>query len=155
MRRIPFENEFDAAINWFGSFGYFSDAENLEVARGLYAAVKPGGQVLIEGLNKPWLLAHFEEKSEFTVDGILIRQRGRWNARTNRVHDTWRLTCGDEDERHKIVMRAYSGPEMRDLLRAVGCREIRLYGRVQGRLVNRLTRHSPRWMVVGRRPQDS
>ena len=28
MRRVELDGEFNAAFNWFGSFGYFSEADN-------------------------------------------------------------------------------------------------------------------------------
>ena len=49
MRKVDFDSTFDAAFNWFGSFGYFSDADNLNVCRCMYKAVKPGGQFLVDG----------------------------------------------------------------------------------------------------------
>jgi len=53
MRAIAFENEFDAAFNWFGSFGYFSDADNRAFCRRVMAALKPGGRFLVEGTTSP------------------------------------------------------------------------------------------------------
>lgn len=53
MREIDFDGEFHAAFNWFGSFGYFSDADNLAFTRRVLRALRPGGRFLVEGLNKP------------------------------------------------------------------------------------------------------
>ncbi len=45
MRRIDFQNEFDAAGNISTSFGYFArESDNMLVMRKLYKALKPGGK---------------------------------------------------------------------------------------------------------------
>ena len=151
MREIAFASEFDAVVNWFGSFGYFSDPDNLRFARKLRAALKPGGRLLVEGMNKSWLLANFQPRREMHVDGVHVRQHGRWNANKNRIHDNWTLSSGDKQERHRLVMRIYGGTEIRELLRAAGFRDITLYGKTVATLGS-LTRHSMRWIAIARRP---
>ena len=37
-------DRFDALVNWFTSFGYFSDAQNKAVLREFHGALKPGGR---------------------------------------------------------------------------------------------------------------
>ncbi|MDR7434998.1 MAG: class I SAM-dependent methyltransferase [Armatimonadota bacterium] len=42
MREIPFEDEFDAVINMFTSFGYFDDErDHLKVLQGVHKSLKP------------------------------------------------------------------------------------------------------------------
>ena len=150
MREIDFEGEFDAAFNWFGSFGYFSETDNLAFAKRVFAALRPGGRFLVEGINKSWLLRHFRPGAEESVAGVTIRRRARWEARTNRVRDTWTLSRDGMTERCRISIRIYNGTEMRRLLRAAGFGEIELYGRPP---VRRFTRHSRRLIAVARRPR--
>ena len=52
MRDLPFEAEFDAAFNWFSSFGYFDDAGNLGAARGGVAAPQTRGRWRVGGVKK-------------------------------------------------------------------------------------------------------
>ncbi|TBR21670.1 class I SAM-dependent methyltransferase, partial [bacterium] len=52
MRRANFAAEFDAAMNLWTSFGYFSTAaEDLAALRAARAALKPGGLFLLETIN--------------------------------------------------------------------------------------------------------
>ncbi len=44
LREMDFCEYFDAAANWFGSFGYFSEAENLQMILRYARSLKPGGQ---------------------------------------------------------------------------------------------------------------
>ena len=69
MRKIEFEEEFDAAFNWFTSIGYFNDAEEPAFCSRVLRALKPGGRFLVETMNKSWLLAHFLSRSGETIGG--------------------------------------------------------------------------------------
>src|SRR3984893_10207108 len=48
MRRIAFRAEFDAVVNLYTSFGYFTPAQNRAVLRRLARALRPGGRILID-----------------------------------------------------------------------------------------------------------
>lgn len=148
MREIGFDGEFHAAFNWFGSFGYFRDAENSAFCERALRALRPGGRFLIEGVNKSWLLAHFRAEGDQAIGGVRIRNRQRWDERTQRVRAEWTFTRGGASERRRISMRIYNGADLRRLLRAAGFRDISCYGAPP---LGRLTRHSRRIMVVGRR----
>jgi ubiquinone/menaquinone biosynthesis C-methylase UbiE len=53
MRAIPFQDESDAVINIFTSFGYLeTEAEDAEVLRAVHTALKPGGTLLLEFVNR-------------------------------------------------------------------------------------------------------
>ena len=149
MREIAFNGEFDAAFNWWGSFGYFSDADNLRFCGQVFQALMPGGRFLVEGPNKSWILSHFRPRYEQTVGGVRIVERGRWDARRERVVSTWSFYKGSVSERRRVSTRIYNGSEMRSLLRAAGFRDIRLFGHPP---LGRFTRHSKRVIAVGRRP---
>jgi SAM-dependent methyltransferase len=149
MRGIGFDAEFDAAFNWFGSFGYFSDADNLAFCRRVLAALKPGGRFLVEGMNKSWVLAHFRPRNETRVGGVLVTQRNRLAPGDRRIRTVWTLRHGRRTERHAISMRAFTGTELREFLRAAGFGEVRLYGPGG----SRFTRHSRRLIAVARKPR--
>jgi len=149
MRDIELNAEFDAVFNWFGSFGYFSDDDNLLFCERVFHALKPGGRFLVEGVNKSWLLAQFRGHQDHTVGSVRIVERARWDERSNRVISTWTFSKGNVNERQRVSMRIFNGAEMRSLLRAAGFREIELFGNPP---LGRFTRHSRRLIAVGRRP---
>ncbi|HEY7954640.1 MAG TPA: class I SAM-dependent methyltransferase, partial [Polyangia bacterium] len=55
MREMTFDNEFDGAYCMFTSFGYFDDDTNRKVAANLARAIKPGGKLLIDVVNRDYL----------------------------------------------------------------------------------------------------
>ena len=150
MRDIAFEGEFDAAVNWFSSFGYFAEADNLRFAKRALAALKPGGQFLVEVMNKTWLMSHLHPGRDETINGVRLVNRPRWNRRTNRIRDTWTMSKAGRTERRTMSMRVYSGAEMRRLLQAAGFRDVRVFDR---RSLGPVTRGSKRFIAIGRRPE--
>jgi SAM-dependent methyltransferase len=141
MREIDFDSEFHAAFNWFGSFGYFNDAENLEFCRRALRSLRPGGRFLVEGIYKPWLVRNLWKKTEDDWGGVRVVQRNRWDPKHNRIHSAWELNKGRRHARRRVSMRIYSGGELRDLLRRAGFNEIQLFDRESnGRLTNRSRR---------------
>jgi len=48
MRKIGYKEEFDVVLNWYTSFGYFSDEENKLVLKNIYRALKPSGIFILD-----------------------------------------------------------------------------------------------------------
>lgn len=151
MRRIRFDSEFDAAFNWFGSFGYFTDAHNLLFAKRVFAALKPGGRFLLEGINKSWLRRRFRAADEEQIGDVRIVHQRRWDDRRSRVHQIWTMSDGRRTERRTSSIRLYDGADIRKLLRAAGFREIQLFGAMP---LGRLSRHRPRLIAVATRSKS-
>lgn len=55
MRELNYTNQFDAVINMFAAFGYFSDKENALVLNLLNSALRTGGLLLMDLLNREWM----------------------------------------------------------------------------------------------------
>lgn len=59
MRNLPWHREMDAVFCFGNSFPYFDDRGNEQFAKTVYAAPKPGGQLLLEtGLAAESILAY-------------------------------------------------------------------------------------------------
>lgn len=72
--REPFrENEFDAAFNFFTSFGYFaSEEDDRRAALSMTTCLKKGGVLLIDFVNKAHALANIEaNRHELQERGLL------------------------------------------------------------------------------------
>ena len=119
-----------------------------DLIKAAFAALKPGGKLLIEVMNKSALLPRFTPAGEDEVGGVRVASRRRWDAKHSRILDTWTLSKGKRREQHPIRLRLYNGTEIRALLQAAGFRDIRLFGRPP---LGRLTRHSRRLIAVGQR----
>jgi SAM-dependent methyltransferase len=127
LRAIPWESRFDALVNWFTSFGYYDDETNKAMLAGFRRALKPGGRLLLETVNRervlrlqaalpPGRAATFVaergddlmiDKVEFdTSTGCTVTERIIVRAgRVRRVH---------------FAVRTFTVPEIRDWLVGAG-----------------------------------
>lgn len=148
MRDIDFDGEFDVVLNWFTSFGYFSDEDNLLFLKKAHRALRPGGRLVVETMNKSWLLSHFRAGSDRMLGGIRIVTKHAFDPATSRAIDTWRFSKGGRTERHRISLKIFNGADMRAILRKAGFRQVELFGHPP---LGRFTRHSKRLMAVARK----
>jgi len=69
--RVPFgKKRFDYVFNFFTSFGYFSQSENLSVLQNMQLALKAGGKLVIDYLNVDFAINNLVESEEKEIDGI-------------------------------------------------------------------------------------
>jgi SAM-dependent methyltransferase len=72
MRNIPHKNRYDRLYNFFTSFGYFNDEENEKTIGQFHEALKPGGLLLIETMNRDFDLKIDSDRSIWRkVDGSI------------------------------------------------------------------------------------
>ncbi|HUW99906.1 MAG: class I SAM-dependent methyltransferase [Phycisphaerae bacterium] len=148
IREVAFVGCFHAAINWGGSFGYFSDEENFETLQRLARAVRKGGRVLVDQPNREHILRHFRRRQERGR----VEIKNRWDARRERVVGRWTLRRHGSIHRFKTSIRLYTPREMRALFRKAGLKAGAAYGTPEGR---RFRRTSPRLILVGTRTRSS
>ena len=85
MRELPWQARFDAVICWFTSFGFFDDDELRGVLRQMRRALRPGGRVLIETLNRDRLLENFQDSTVVERDDALMIDRNTFDTLTRRT----------------------------------------------------------------------
>ncbi len=142
LRAMDFYEQFDAAFNWQGSFGYFSDEENLDVIRRYVRSLRRGGKLLIDMPSREWLLRHFRGHGrsgdiEFSVRWRPAVQRTDtrfWNAKTG---ESWDMS-----------IRHYTPAQYRVLFRQSGLELEALYGDLNAGPFDRTSR---RIYFVGRK----
>ena len=132
MRDLHFDNEFDAIINIFTSFGYFDNVEDdLAVLRGVQRGLKRGGYFLMDFANSArkmsWLYENGDidqetgelvsEQSETLSNGITVNQVERLDVGTLRweMKRSW-LEKGKERS-YRTNVRMYFLAELRQLMK--------------------------------------
>jgi ubiquinone/menaquinone biosynthesis C-methylase UbiE len=130
MRRIPYTDYFATVLSLFTSFGYFDlDDENEAVFHAVNRALRPGGQFLIDYLNREYVIAHLVEQDEQVLAGRHVRHVRRLTEDGRRVTKRTfvRAPSGATREYFESV-RMYSEPELVDMLGRAGMGDIRIYG---------------------------
>lgn len=144
LRSIEFENEFHAIYNWFNSFGYFSDSENADVVRRFARALRPGGLLLIDLLNRERILRNFLPVS--VNHGVIFRSK--WDPREERLIGQ-RVIDGIADDESRSSQRLYTLSQMRNLLASADLGVEVVYGSLNCEPYHR---GSHQMIVIARKP---
>jgi ubiquinone/menaquinone biosynthesis C-methylase UbiE len=155
MRELPWNAEFDAAINIFTSFGYLeSDEEDEKALRAVHRALRPGGGVL---LDLP-TLSHFQKihpgrKRDWSEhEGRLVVDEFTWDMHRSRLRLERAIVEPDGARRRKrFDLRIYTHPEIAAMLGRSGFEWERTFG---GLDVSDLGPDSRRMLMLARRPDD-
>ena len=143
LRSLDFKEEFDGAFNWGGSFGYFSDKENLELLRIYAHALRPGGRLLVDQVYREYILRHFMH--EKPRGEVIVKNY--WDKNAKRIISR-RIVNGSNDPKNMSSMRLYTFLETKELFEKVGLRMEAFYGSFQG---EEFRRSSPHLIAVGRK----
>jgi SAM-dependent methyltransferase len=131
MRNVPFENEFDAAINIFTAFGYLEDqGEDQKVLQQVSKALKPGGLFLLETIHREGLMRHYlPEGISHYPDGLIVLEERRFDLLTSRnnVQVTMIYPDGQRKE-YSHSLRVYTLTELAQMLAVAGLRVQACYG---------------------------
>lgn len=160
MRKLPFVNKFDAVINMFTAFGYFSDEDNAQVIKNVSKSLKKGGKFVLDYSNpyrttsfivwrepgqdakKPISKLHkLSNGIEITTEHFLDPMTARWF-----MHRTW-VEKGRK-KTYKTAVRLYSIPEIINLFLKYHLKDIVLFGDYDG---SPFTPQSPRLIVFATR----
>jgi cyclopropane fatty-acyl-phospholipid synthase-like methyltransferase len=152
MRYLPFCKSFDAVVQLFTAFGYFSaDEENIGVIQEVSRILKPGGRYLLDFLNAPFVNANLKPRSEDRYGNTTVVQERA--VRNGRVEKTIRVQSNDEDpmEFHESV-RMYTVDELSAMFEACGLRVDNRFGDYRGLPLNP---SSPRCILVATNVNDT
>jgi len=120
MRDLRFAEEFDVAINMWGSFGYFDDDGDLSAASSACRSLRPGGRYLIDTVGAEGLFANFTERDWFRAEETDVLQQRSYVAGTARVETEWTFIRGGERHVETSSIRVYTVHELTDLLTEAG-----------------------------------
>ncbi|GCE06842.1 class I SAM-dependent methyltransferase [Dictyobacter aurantiacus] len=135
MRTIPFENEFDAIINMFTSFGYFdSDEEDQKVLQQVHKALKPGGFFLLETIHQARVARTSAPQGIIRYpDGLIVLEERQLDLFSS--HNNVRISLLYPDGRrseHRQSIRVYTLTELAHMLRQAGLELTTYYGGLDG-----------------------
>ncbi len=153
MREIPFEAHFDAIVNMFSSFGYLeSEAEDAKVLASIRRALKPGGRVLLDLLNRDWVVDNYIQNDWHRGDdGTLYLEHRELDLLTSRNHVTFTAIRPDGSQQEIVGhhIRLYTLREAVGMIEAAGLAYEAVYGGFEGETYGIDTR---RMIIVAQRP---
>jgi SAM-dependent methyltransferase len=129
MREMAFDRQFDGAYCMLTSFGYFDEETNLRVAEGIARALKPGAHLLLDVVNRDYVVADLPSRVWWEGSGCVVLEEVDFNFHTSRIV-THRSIVFDDGRQleQEISIRAYSLHELGRLLRQAGFRVLDVSG---------------------------
>ena len=154
MRRLPFVNEFDAAMNLWTSFGYFAKySDDVRTLKGVARALKPGGLFLIELVDHGWIRSRTTHRHwNRRADGsYLLQEAELLGGADPRVINEWTiLRRGQKPRRARFVVRGYDEKRLNATLRKAGLTPVKSWSSLVGSAPRR--RFNGRLVVLARKP---
>lgn len=135
-------SSFDYAVSIFTSFGYFADpADDAKLLANVYESLRKGGKLLMDMSGKEVITKTFTPRSWSEPEPGLIWLEDRkvmpgWEG----IENKWTLIRDQEMFERTMVLRLYSGMELKRALQDVGFSHIELYGSLDGAPYDHLAR---------------
>jgi SAM-dependent methyltransferase len=123
MRELNFDGEFDVALNLFTAMGYFdNDEDDMKFMAGVYRALKPGGQFLLDFMNRNWLIQNFKAKDwrELPSGALLLIEREHDDIRGRNLDRRTKIKDGVVGETATTSLRVYTTNELVSMAENVG-----------------------------------
>lgn len=121
MKEIAFSEGFDILLNLFNSFGYFDEAGNLKLAANFSRALKPGGKLLLETLNRDGFLAACPRRYwQHLSSGHYLLEETEYDQESKRMRCHQIMLNAGGSEETELDCRLYSPDELADLFVGVG-----------------------------------
>lgn len=131
-RALENEAPFRAVVNMFTSHGYYQKDADLRFFRELRGRCEPGAALVIETLNRDYILRKFEPVGVVEAGGIEQHDYRRLNLQTSCLENVWTFyeKCDEGLKlrlRVEFELRMYSLHEMRELLTRAGWEPVRSF----------------------------
>lgn len=141
-----YKGKFDCVLNLFTSFGYFStDEENENVLAEMVRALKPSGKLVINVINREWLLSIYKPAFWFKSGSVITVSAGQYDPK-NHYNESY-MTLKDESTGETTLsyhrIRLYSSQEMVELMKKSGLKDIKSYGSFNGEELDGLKSSHP------------
>lgn len=144
MRELDFDAQFDGAYCLFSTFGYFDDDTNKKTAANIARALKPGGRVMFEILNRDYVIADLPTRVWWEGEGCVVLEEVELNYFSSRIQVNRSVVFDDGRQlEQEISVRAYSLHEVGKLMHAAGFRVLEVSGgyHTRGRFFGNQSRH--------------
>ena len=129
MREMQFESQFDGAFCLFETFGYFDDETNIQTAKNIARALKPGARLVLDVLNRDYLVRELPTRVWWEGDGCVVLEEVDFNYFSSRI--TSKRSIAFEDGRQleqEISIRAFALHELGKVLHGAGFRVVEVSG---------------------------
>ena len=150
MRSLTYDSEFEVVINMFTAFGFFErEDDDLTVLKGVRKALKPGGQFLMDVINREHAVRTLTSRRWSHESNTFMLEEGVFDFFRSRLEINHRLVLPDGQQREaNYSFRIYTLTEMLELFNKAGLVLTDVYGDFNGEQYGAM---SPRMVMVAQR----
>lgn len=130
MREVPYENEFDAVLNMFTSFGFFgSDEEDEKVIKQVYKSLKPGGKFLMDYVNRDFIIRRFLAEDTRQIENGYVKIKRDFDFTKSSHKETFEIYQHDKCiKTANVNFRFYSVTELTSMFKRNSFKILNIYG---------------------------
>jgi SAM-dependent methyltransferase len=126
-RKYVAAGEYDRVIHLFSSFGYFTDAENLQVMKNIAASLKAGGLLCLDIPNRDVFLQKLPPCGIREKNGDLLIDRNRFDPPSGRLYNARIIIRNGKRRDTPFFLRLYNPTEIIALLETAGLTPEKMY----------------------------
>jgi SAM-dependent methyltransferase len=131
MREMAFEDAFDGVCCWDTSFGYFDEEKNAQVIHGIRKALRKGGRLILDVVNRDYIMRQSPSVAWFEGDRCICMDEMQIDVITSRMRVKRTMILEDGRSREiEYSIRVYSLHELGRLLHECGFRVAEVSGRI-------------------------
>jgi len=130
MSSLPLKSKvFDGIFNIYTSFGYFEEEkQNLAVLKECHRILKKKGKLLIDLINKDWVLQNMRERDWVSKDNLFILEETKYDKKKNQWNTKKIFIDGEEIREYVHLIKAYNFKQLNNLLENAGFKVIKVFG---------------------------
>lgn len=129
MRDLPWRDEFDAAICFGNSFGYFDRAGNAEFVAAVRRTLRPGGVFVLQTyLAAESILPSLRGRSWYEFDDVTLLHDPVYDPRRGVIETAYTFLRGGQADRRQAVYQVYMLRELVALVEEAGFTEVEPLG---------------------------
>ncbi len=130
MRELSFKGIFDGCFIWDTSLGYFKDRVNLNVLRGVHRGLKMGGRLLIDVVNRDFIVRQTPTRLWWEGNGCIFLEESEFDYETSvlEVDRSYIYEDGSPPLEQTSYIRLYSVHELRQMLHVAGFKVLEVSG---------------------------
>ena len=130
MRDLPWPGEFDGAVCFWSSFGYFDEQGNADFLNAVSNALKPGARLILDTPLVETRLPEMEAEARvwWPVGDLLALEDRSFDYVNSRVESEWTFVHHGKVEKKSLSLRLYTYRELCYLLEQAGFGKHQAYG---------------------------
>jgi len=151
MRKIYFENKFDAVICMLTSFGYFNEKDNRKVIENVADSLVKGGKFLLDVGNPDWVISNMALRSKKVINDLMVEEKRSISSDRKYVKNRITYTYIKSGKKRTVhtKLRQYTLEELSTILSGYNMSVIRAFG--DYKMTIPLTSQSKRLILLSER----